>query len=251
MSGHSKWATTKHKKAAADAQRGKLFTRVTKEITVAAKDGGGNPDMNPKLRMALLKAKEANMPKDNIEKAIKKGTGELPGVVYENICYEVFGPGGVGILVDVLTDNKNRASAEIKNILSRKGGNMAGSGSVSRFFSKKGFFVIERAKIEEDKLMDMALNAGAEDMNTEEKTYEITTDPREFEKVKDALAKNGVEFQMSEVTMVPAMTVKVGEDNAKQILALIDALEDHDDVQNVYANFDIPDEIIEQIEGKG
>jgi YebC/PmpR family DNA-binding regulatory protein len=246
MSGHSKWATTKHKKAAADAQRGKMFTKVTKEITVAAKDGGGNPDMNPRLRLALTKAKEVNMPKDNIEKAIKKGTGELPGVVYENILYEVFGPGGVAIMIEALTDNKNRASAEIKNILSRKGGNMAGPGSVSRLFHKKGLFVIDRAKIEEDKLMDIALNAGAEDMKTEGKTFEITTDPRDFEKVKEALRSSGVESQLGEVTMIPAMTVKVTGDHAKEVLALIDALEDYEDVQNVYANFDIPDEILEQ-----
>lgn len=247
MSGHSKWATTKHKKAAADAVKGKLFTKVTKEITVAAKDGGGDPEMNPRLRLALAKAKEANMPKENVEKAIKKGTGELPGVVYETIVYEVYGPGGVAIMVEALTDNKNRASAEIKNILSRKGGNMAGPGSVSRFFHKKGLFVIDRAKIDENKLMDMVINAGAEDMKTEEKTHEITTDPKDFEKVKKALDENKVECQLAEVTMVADMTVKVAGGNAKQALALVDALEDYEDVQNVYANFDIPDEILEQI----
>jgi len=246
MSGHSKWATTKHKKAAADAVKGRLFTKVTKEITVAAKDGGGNPDMNPRLRLALAKAKEVNMPKDNVEKAIKKGTGELPGVVYETINYEVYGPGGVAIMVEALTDNKNRASAEIKNILSRKGGNMAGPGSVSRFFHKKGLIIIEKEKINEDKLMDIALNAGAEDMKTEDKSYEITTDPHDFEKVKKALDDNKVECQLAEVTMVPTMTVKVAGDHAKQVLALVDALEDYEDVQNVYANFDIPDEILEQ-----
>ena len=246
MSGHSKWATTKHKKAAADAVKGRLFTKVTKEITVAAKDGGGDPDMNPRLRLALAKAKEANMPKDNVEKAIKKGTGELPGVIYETIVYEAFGPGGVGILVEALTDNKNRASAEVKNILSRKGGNMAGPGSVSRLFHKKGLIVIDKTKIDEDKLMDIVLNAGAEDMKTEEKSYEITTDPKDFEKVKKALDDNKVECQMAEVTMVPTMTVKVTGEPAKHLLALVDALEEYDDVQNVYANFDIPDEIIEQ-----
>jgi len=245
MSGHSKWATTKHKKAAADAVKGRLFTKVTKEITVAAKDGGGDPEMNPRLRLALAKAKEANMPKENVEKAIKKGTGELPGVVYETIVYEVYGPGGVAVMVEALTDNKNRASAEIKNILSRKGGNMAGPGAVSRLFHKKGLIIIEKSKIGEDKLMDIVLNAGAEDMKTEEKTYEITTDPKDFEKVKKALDDNKIEYQMAEVTMVPAMTVKVAGAPAKQILALVDALEDYEDVQNVYANFDIPDELIE------
>jgi len=246
MSGHSKWATTKHKKAAADAVKGRLFTKVTKEITVAAKEGGGDPDMNPRLRLALAKAKEANMPKDNVEKAIKKGTGELPGVVYETIHYEVYGPGGVAIMVEALTDNKNRASAEIKNILSRKGGNMAGPGAVSRFFHKKGLIVVEKSKIDEDKLMDIVLNAGAEDMKTEDKIYDITTDPKDFEKVKKALDDNKVECQLAEVTMVPTMTVKVDGAHAKQVLALVDALEDYEDVQNVYANFDIPDEIIDQ-----
>lgn len=246
MSGHSKWATTKHRKAAADAVKGRLFTKVTKEITVAARDGGGDPEMNPRLRLALAKAKEANMPKDNVEKAIKKGTGELPGVVYETIHYEVYGPGGVAIMIEALTDNKNRASAEIKNILSRKGGNMAGPGAVSRFFHKKGLIVIEKSKIDEDKLMDIVLNAGAEDMKTEDKIYDITTDPKDFEKVKKALDDNKVECQLAEVTMVPTMTVKVAGGPAKQVLALVDALEDYEDVQNVYANFDIPDEILEQ-----
>jgi YebC/PmpR family DNA-binding regulatory protein len=246
MSGHSKWATTKHKKAAADAVKGKLFTKVTKEITVAARDGGGNPDMNPRLRLALAKAKEVNMPKDNVEKAIKKGTGELPGVVYETIVYEVYGPGGVAIMVEALTDNKNRAAAEIKNILSRKGGNMAGPGAVSRFFHKKGLVVIDKSKIEEDNLMGIVLNAGAEDMKTEGNTYEVTTDPKEFEKVKKALDDSKVECQVAEVTMVPTMTIKVAGDQAKQVLSLVDALEDYEDVQNVYANFDIPDEMLEQ-----
>lgn len=249
MSGHSKWATTKHKKAAADAVKGKVFTKVTKEITVAAKDGGGDPEMNPRLRLALAKAKEANMPKDNIEKAIKKGTGELPGVVYETIVYEVYGPGGVAIMIEALTDNKNRASAEIKNILSRKGGNMAGPGAVSRLFHKKGLIVVERSKIDEDKLMDIVLNAGAEDMKTEDKIYDITTDPKDFEKVKKALDDNKVECQVAEVTMVPTMTVKITGGHAKEVLALIDMLEDYEDVQNVYANFDIPDEILEQDRG--
>jgi YebC/PmpR family DNA-binding regulatory protein len=246
MSGHSKWKTQKNKKAAADAVKGKAFTKATKEITVAARDGGGDPEMNPRLRLALAKAKEANMPKENVEKAIKKGTGELPGVIYETIVYEVYGPGGAAIMIEALTDNKNRASAEIKNILSRKGGNMAGPGSVSRFFHKKGFFIIDKAKIDEDKLMDIALNAGAEDMIAEEKTYEITTDPKDFEKVKKALDDNKLECQLAEVTMIPTMTVKVTGGNAKQALALVDALEDYEDVQNVYANFDIPDDILEQ-----
>ncbi|MFA6355482.1 MAG: YebC/PmpR family DNA-binding transcriptional regulator [Candidatus Omnitrophota bacterium] len=245
MSGHSKWKTQKNKKAAADAVKGRMFTKATKEITVAAKDGGGDPDTNPRLRFALVKAREVNMPKDNIEKAIKKGTGELPGVVYETIVYEVYGPGGVAIMVEALTDNKNRASAEIKNILTRRGGNMAGAGSVSRLFHKKGLIVVDKSKIDEDKLMDIALNAGAEDMITEDKAYEITTDPKDFEKVKKAIDDNKVECQVAEVTMVPTMTVKVTGAPAKQVLALVEMLEDYEDVQNVYANFDIPDEILE------
>ncbi|MFA5147653.1 MAG: YebC/PmpR family DNA-binding transcriptional regulator [Candidatus Omnitrophota bacterium] len=245
MSGHSKWKTQKNKKAAADAVKGKMFTKATKEITVAAKDGGGDPDTNPRLRFALAKAREVNMPKDNIEKAIKKGTGELPGVVYETIVYEVYGPGGVAIMVEALTDNKNRASAEIKNILTRRGGNMAGAGSVSRLFHKKGLIVVDKSKIDEDKLLDIALNAGAEDMITEDKAYEITTDPKDFEKVKKAIDDNKVECQVAEVTMVPTITVKVTGAPAKQVLALVEMLEDYEDVQNVYANFDIPDEILE------
>lgn len=245
MSGHSKWKTQKNKKAAADAVKGRMFTKATKEITVAAKDGGGDPDTNPRLRFALAKAREVNMPKDNIEKAIKKGTGELPGVVYETIVYEVYGPGGVAIMVEALTDNKNRASAEIKNILTRRGGNMAGAGSVSRLFHKKGLIVVDKSKIDEDKLMDIALNAGAEDMITEDKAYEITTDPKDFDKVKKAIDDNKVECQVAEVTMVPTMTVKVTGAPAKQVLALVEMLEDYEDVQNVYANFDIPDEILE------
>lgn len=249
MSGHSKWAGIKHKKALMDAKKGKIFTKLIKELTVAAKEGGGDPEANPRLRLVIAKAKEANMPRDNIDKAIKKGTGELPGVVYENVVYEAYGPGGVAIIVEALTDNKNRTSAEIRNIFSRKGGNIAGQGSVSWLFHKKGYFLVDKSKIDEDKLMDIVLNAGAEDLKSEGASYEITADVKDFEKVKEALKANGIECQMAELTMIPSTTVKVVGEEAKQVLALMDALEEYEDVQNVYANFDIPDEILEQVRG--
>lgn len=249
MSGHSKWATIKHKKAAADAQRGKVFTKLIKEITVAAKSGGGNPDANPTLRTAIMKAKEANMPADNIDRAVKKGTGELPGVIYEEITYEGYGPGGVAILVQALTDNKNRASSEIRNIFSKKGGNLAGAGAVSWIFSKRGFFSVDKKSIDEDKLMTIALDNGANDMVVGDTNYEVTTSVQNFEKVKKALDTNKIPYQVAEITMHPSSTVKIDGSQAKVVLALVDELEDHDDVQNVYANFDIPDEILQQIEG--
>lgn len=248
MSGHSKWATIKHKKGALDAKRGQLFTKVIKEITIAAK-GGGNPDTNPRLRTALQKAKESNMPQDNIDRAVKKGTGELPGVVYEEVTYEGYGPGGIAILVEVVTDNKNRASSEIRNIFAKTGGNMAGSGSVSWIFEKKGFFVVNKKTIDEDKLMGIVLEAGAEDLVTEDETYEIKSSTADFEKVKKAIEANKVKFESAEITMLPKNTIVLTGDAAKQVLNLVDALEEHEDVQNVYANFDIPDEILKTLEG--
>ncbi len=249
MSGHSKWASIKHKKAAVDAKRGKLFTKIIKELTTAARSGGGNPDTNPRLRLAIAKAKESNMPKDNIEKAIKKGTGELPGVVYEEVVYEGYGPNGVAILVDVLTDNKNRSAAEVRGIFAKKGGNMAGSGSVSWLFYKKGFIIINKNEVDEDKLVGMILENGAEDMVTQESTYEITTLVKDFENVKKAIEKNGITPHSAEITMIPASTVKINDKNtAQSVLTLISALEDQEDVQNVYANFDVPDNILSQIE---
>lgn len=191
MSGHSKWKTNKAKKTAADAKKGAIYTKLIKEITVASREGGGNPDTNPSLRTAIAKAREANMPSDNIKMAIKRGTGELPGVVYESVVYESYGPGGVAILVEALTDNKNRTSAELRNIMSKKGGSFAGAGSVSWMFSKKGYFLIDRSQINEDELMNIVLDAGAEDMKSDEKNYEVFTSPQNFEKVKQALdAKN-------------------------------------------------------------
>lgn len=247
MSGHSKWASIKHKKAATDAKRGALFTKLIKEITVAAKNGGGSMETNVALRTAVQKAKGGNMPWDNIDRAIKKGTGELPGVIYESIFYEGYGPGGVAVLVEALTDNKNRASAEIRNLFSKKNGNLAGAGSVSWMFTKKGYILVEKDKANEEKLMDVALNAGAEDMKSEGDAYEITTAVQEFEKVKQALTDNKIPMQEAEVTMVPSSLVKVTGQDAKNVLALVEALEEHEDVQKVHANFDIPDEELEKI----
>lgn len=244
MSGHSKWAGIKHKKGVIDAKRGKLFSKIAKEMTVAAKTGGGDVNSNPRLRMIVNKAKSINMPSDNIERAIKKGTGELPGVSYEELGYEGYGPRGVAIIVEVLTDNKNRTTAEIRNIFSKKGGNMAGAGSVSWIFTKKGFIMVKSANIDEDKLMTIILNAGADDMKNEDGMYEITTSIHDFEKVKNAIDKAGIVIESSEITMIPSSTVKLDGNDAKNVLSLIEMLEDHDDVQGVYANFDIPEEIL-------
>lgn len=247
MSGHSKWAGIKHKKAATDAKKGATYTKIIKEITVAAREGGGNPDNNSRLRAAFAKAKEANMPSDNVKLAVKRGTGELPGITYETVFYEGYGQGGVAILIEALTDNKNRTTAEIRNIMSKKGGNMAGSGSVSWLFTMKGYILIEKKDIPEEELMNIALDAGAEDIKPGDKNYEIITSPQDFEKVRQALQAKGVKLQTAETTMIPSSTVKVTGNDAKQILALVEALEEHDDVQQVHANFDIPDDILEQI----
>ncbi len=246
MSGHSKWATTKHKKAAIDAKRGQVFTKLIKEITACARAGGGNTESNASLRAAIAKARESNMPADNVERAVKRGTGELPGVIYEQITYEGYGPGGVAILIDTLTDNKNRAASEIRSILSKKGGNLAGSGSVARIFQKKGYFLIEKSVIDEDTLMAVVLDAGAEDLKVEDDGYEVTTTLANFETVKKALADKKIPTKSAELTMIPSNTTKVSGNDAKQLLALVDALEEHEDVQNVYANFDIPDEVIKE-----
>jgi YebC/PmpR family DNA-binding regulatory protein len=244
MSGHSKWATIKHKKAASDAKRGKIFSKLAKEMTVAAKSGGGDINTNPRLRLVVGKARAVNMPSDNIDRAIKKGTGELPGVIYEEVIYEGYGPKGVAILIEALTDNKNRTSPELRTIFAKKSGNMAGAGSVSWIFSKKGQIFINNKIATEDKVMSIALDAGAEDMKSEEGVYEIITAPQDFEKVKDALTKAGITIDSAELTMVPSSTIKLTGEDANQVLSLVEALEDHDDVQNVYANFDIPDELL-------
>ena len=247
MSGHSKWTTNKGKKMAADAKKGAAYTKIIKELTVVARDGGGNPDTNSRLRAVMQKAKEANMPSDNVKMAIKRGTGELPGVIYESVMYEAYGPGGVAIMIEALTDNKNRTTAELRNIMSKKSGNMAGAGAVSWIFTKKGYFLIEKSQAKEDDLMNLVLEAGAEDMKSDDKNYEITTSPQNFEAVKQAIQEKSIKWQDAEVTMIPSSTIKVSGGDAKTLLSLIDSLEEHDDVQQVYANFDIPDEIMEQV----
>jgi len=245
MSGHSKWASIKHKKGAADAKRGQIFTKLIKEITAAAKAGGGSPDANPRLRLAFAKAKEANMPKDNIEKAVKRGTGELPGVIYEEVLYEGYAPGGVAVLVEALTDNKNRTTAEVRNIFNRNGGNMAGAGSVAWIFQKKGYILVDKTKTDEEKLMDLVLGAGAEDLKAGDVAYEITTPAKDLDAVKQALQKGGIEWQSADLTMLPSSTVLVNDEaSARKILAFMEALEEHDDVSHTYANFDIPDQIL-------
>ncbi|MFA5062760.1 MAG: YebC/PmpR family DNA-binding transcriptional regulator [Candidatus Omnitrophota bacterium] len=247
MSGHSKWKTNKGKKSIADAKKGATYTKIIKELTVIAREGGGNPDTNPRLRAVMQKAKEANMPSDNVKMAIKRGTGELPGVVYETCMYEAYGSGGVAMMIEVLTDNKNRTSAEIRNIMSKKGGSFAGAGSVSWMFTMKGYFLIDKSQAKEDELMNIVLDAGAEDMKSDEKNFEVFCAPQNFEKVKQAIEAKGIKPQDAEVTMIPSSTIKLAGNDAKQLLSLIDTLEEHDDVQHVYANFDIPDELMDEL----
>lgn len=245
MSGHSKWATIKHKKAATDAKRGSLFTKLIKEITVAARNGG-NPDTNPRLRVAIERAKESSMPADNIDRAIKKGTGQLEGVTYEDITLEGYGPGGVAIYVEGVSDNKNRTTAEVRTIFTKKGGNMAGAGSVAWMFEKKGYIVVSKSIIEEDKLMSIALEAGAEDMIIEDENYAIKTTPQDYFKVKKAIDDAGIKTEDAEITLLPKSTVKLAGDDAKKVLDLVDSIEEHEDIQHVYANFDIPDDLIKE-----
>jgi len=249
MSGHSKWSTIKRKKGAIDAKRGKIFTRLIKEITVAARTGGGgDPDGNPRLRSAINAAKAENMPKDNIDRAIKKGTGELEGEVYEEILYEGYGPAGVAVLVECMTDNRNRTVADIRHYFSKSNGNLGESGCVAWMFDKKGLIQVEKEKYSEEELMDLALEAGAEDVVEEDTVYQILTSPEEFSDVRDALEESGVEFFEASVSMIPSNTVAVTEEKpALSLLKLLENLEDHDDVQNVYSNFDIDDELMEKI----
>jgi YebC/PmpR family DNA-binding regulatory protein len=248
MSGHSKWSSIKHKKAAVDAKRGKIFTKIVRELTVAAKIGGGDPDANPRLRLAVDKAKSVNMPQDNMKKAIQKGTGELPGVSYDEITYEGYGPAGVAVFMETLTDNKNRTVGELRNILSKHNGSLGESGSVAWIFEKSGYILVDKKTTGEDDLMGIALDAGASDMKNEpdEENYEIITEPADMEDVKSALAAASVEMTLAEITMLPKNYVKIDDPKkAAQMTRLMDALEDHDDVQHVYANFDIPDELLE------
>ena len=247
MSGHSKWKTNKGKKGIADAKKGATYTKIIKELTVAAREGGGNPDTNIRLRAIIQKAREANMPSENVKNAVMRGTGELPGIIYETVIYEGYGPGGVAIMVEALTDNKNRASAEIRNIFSKNNGNLAGAGSVNWMFTKRGYFLIDKAGIKEEELMNVALDAGADDIKSDDpQNFEVFTAPQNFEKVKAALQAKNIPIQTSEMSMIPSSTVKVTGSDAKKVLALVEALEDHDDVEEVYANFDIPDDILDE-----
>jgi YebC/PmpR family DNA-binding regulatory protein len=247
MSGHSKWSTIKRKKGKADAARGKAFTKLIKEITVAAREGGGDPDGNPRLRSAIQAARAANMPAANIEKAIKKGTGELPGVSYEQVNYEGYGPGGVAVLVETLTYNKNRSVSEIRHIFSRHGGNLGEVGCVGWMFERRGIIQVEKARSDEDQLMEVALEAGALDMSSEEDYFEIVTPFEKFDAVKKALSQKSIPVAQAELTMIPQTNIKLVDKQAEQMLKLMEDLEDHDDVQKVYANFDIDVEIMERI----
>ncbi len=247
MSGHSKWSTIKHKKGAADARRGKIFTKLIKEITVAARMGGGDQAGNPRLRQAILAAKAENMPKENIERAIKKGTGELEGVSYDESIYEGYGPGGAAILVESLTDNKNRAVSEIRHLFNKNGGSLGESGCVAWMFSKKGYFEIKKGAVEEEKLMEIALEAGAEDVREDDGSFEVISDPDDFEAIKAALEKASIATEAGEVTMVPNSTANLTGKDAEQIVRLMEALEDCEDVQKAYTNADIPDNIVSGI----
>lgn len=245
MSGHSKWSSIKHKKGAADAKRGKIFSRLIKEVTVAVRLGGGDPSGNPRLRTAIQAAKAENMPKDNIERAIKKGTGELEGISYEEVNYEGYGPGGVAILIDCLTDNKNRTVADIKHLFDRHGGNIGEPGCVAWMFEKKGLIILEKDKVDEEALLDVALEAGAEDVKDGETEFEVVMEPSDFEAVREAFETAGITYILAETSMIPQNTIKLEGKKANQMLNLMDSLEDHDDISHVYANFDIPDEVLE------
>ena len=249
MSGHSKWATIKRKKGAKDAERGRLFTRLIREITIAAKKGGGDENANPRLRTAILAAKAANMPAKNIENAIKKGTGELPGVVYEEMTYEGYGPGGIAVYMEVVTDNKNRTVAEIRHLMSKHGGSLGESGSVAWMFKKTGVITVPAAATTEDDLMMIALDAGADDIENADGIFRILTPPNALETVKSALEAAGIAVESAEVTMEPSSTVAVEGKQAEQVLKLMDVLEEHDDIQNVYSNFDIDEKTMEAING--
>jgi YebC/PmpR family DNA-binding regulatory protein len=245
MSGHSKWHSIKHKKAATDAKRGRIFTRLLKEITIAARSGGGDLGANSRLRTVVNTAKASNMPADNIKKAIQRGTGELPGVVYEEVVYEGYGPGGVAVLLEVVSDNKNRTVAELRHAFSKHGGNLAENGSVAWIFHKKGYLVIEKSQGTEDQLMELALDAGADDLLEEEGVFEVYTAPEHFYKVKEAFEKSSIQLQTAEISMLPQTQVKLEGKPAQQMIKMMEALEDHEDVQHVWANFDISAEEME------
>jgi YebC/PmpR family DNA-binding regulatory protein len=247
MSGHSKWATIKRKKGKTDAARGRMFTRLIKEVTVAARNGGGDENANPRLRTAILAAKAVNMPAANIERAIKRGTGELEGVSYEEITYEGYGPGGVAMMLEVLTDNKNRTVAEVRHLISRYGGSLGEIGSVGWMFSKKGVISVQAKSTTEDDLMMATLDAGTEDIEQDEENFRLKTEPNKMEAVKKALEANNIKYDSAEITMEPSNTVKVEGKNAESLLKLMDALEEHEDIQNVYSNFDIDQKTLETL----
>ncbi len=248
MAGHSKWAQIKHKKAVVDARRGKLFSKLAKEISVAARLGGGDPDMNPRLRAVIEKAKAANMPQDNIKRAIQKGTGELPGAAYEEVIYEGYGPGGVALMILATTDNKNRTVAEIRHLMSKHGGSLGEAGCVSWMFDKKGYILVPKSEADEDTLMAAVLDAGAEDLRNDpdNDNYEVITEPSQLHAVKEAIEAQGIKVTSAEVAMLPKSQVRVEGQEAEKLMKLLEALEDHDDVQNVYSNFDIPEEVMAQ-----
>ena len=249
MSGHSKWATIKHKKGALDAKRGKIFTRLIKEISIAAKNGGGDPDSNPRLRTAIAAAKAENMPADNIKRAIQRGTGELPGATYEEFNLEGYGPGGVALMLDINTDNRNRTVSEIRHVFGKNGGNMAEAGAVSWMFHKKGDIAIAKSAAKEDDLMGIVLEAGADDLKDDGENWEVITDPSSFESVVEAVKKAGIQPVSASVTMIPQNYIKLEGQHATTMIRLIEALEEHDDVQNVHANFDIDQKVLEEVAG--
>lgn len=246
MGGHSHWATIKRHKSSQDAKRGKIFTRIIRELTIAARSGG-DPNGNPRLRLAISKAKDANMPGDTLKKAIQRGTGELPGVTYEEFVLEGYGPGGTALMVEITSDNRNRTVAEIRNLLTKNNANLAEAGAVSWQFHKKGLLTIERGKVEEDRLISLALDAGAEDVKAGAKLFEVITDPHDFENVKKALADAKIDTTLAEVTFIPQNSIRLEEKNAEQMLKLMEILDEHDDVQKVHANFDISDEVMEKV----
>jgi YebC/PmpR family DNA-binding regulatory protein len=248
MSGHSKWSTIKRKKGAADARRGKIFTKLIKEITVATRLGGGDSEINPRLRTAIASAKAENMPKENIERAIKKGTGELEGISYEELTYEGYGPGGVAVLVEAMTDNKKKIAADLRYIFSKNNGNLGEAGCVSWMFEKKGLIVFEKNQVDEEKLMEVALEAGAEDIKEDESNFEVITEVAHLEEVKKAIDKSEMIYVLSEISMIPQNYIELEEREAQQMLRLMNALEEHEDVQHVYANFDIPERLIEELD---
>ncbi|HXZ25736.1 MAG TPA: YebC/PmpR family DNA-binding transcriptional regulator [Nitrospiria bacterium] len=247
MGGHSHWATTKRHKMAVDAKRGKIFTKIIREITVAARMGGGDPNGNPRLRLAIIKAKEQNMPQDNIKRAIQKGTGELPGQTIEEIAYEGYGPGGVAMMIECMTDNRNRTLPEIRHVMTKFGGSLGEAGCVGWMFEKKGYIVVDRSKSDEEKLMNLVLEAGGEDLRIDGDHYEVISELSAFEAVKRALEQQSIPMVMAEMSMIPKNSVKLEGKDAEQMVHLMEALEDHDDVQKVWANFDIADEVMEQV----